>query len=275
MRNMNLYDQVQESKAYIQAQYNFQPKVGIILGTGLGNLTDEIEVVASIPYVDIPHFPLSTVESHKSTLILGHLNGVAVVALAGRFHHYEGYKPQKLTFPTRVLNALGIELLIISNVSGSVNTAMLGGDIVFVKDHIFFQNEHPLRGENDERLGSRFPDMSNTYNRTLNKKALKIAKANNIRAHEGIYFCLSGPSLETPAEYEFINRVGADLVGMSTIPEVIVAKHSGLDVFVLSVVSNLSYPKEEIKETTIEEVIALARAAEPKMSLIVKKLISH
>ena len=270
-----LYDQIQETLQFLKSQTDFSPRFGIILGTGLGNLTDEIEVVKEIAYRDIPHFPVSTVESHKGKLLFGYLAGQPVVAMAGRFHYYEGYSMQQVTFPVRVLQFLGIERLIISNVSGSTNAEMEAGDIVFIKDHINLHPENPLRGTNDERLGPRFPDMMHTYDRQLNARALAIAKANNIRAHEGIYVALPGPNLETPAEYLFLHRIGGDLVGMSTVPEVIVARHMSLPLFVLSVVSNQCYPPEKIKETTLEAVIQLALEAEPKMTKIVMEVIKE
>jgi len=270
-----LYENIQEAVAFIQSQTSFTPRYGIILGTGLGGLVDEIETEAIIPYKDIPHFPESTVQSHKSQLIFGRLAGQDIVAMAGRFHYYEGYSMKEVTFPVRVLKFLGIQRLIISNVSGSTNGNINAGDIVFVRDHINLQPENPLRGVNDERLGPRFPDMKSTYDSALIYKAMDIAKTNNITAHTGVYLALQGPNLETPAEYNMIHTMGADLVGMSTVPEVIVAKHSDLPVFVLSVVSNKCYPIEEITETTIEEVIHLAKAAEPKMRLIVKALLEE
>ena len=268
-----LFDQIQEAYQFIRSKTSFQPQFGIILGTGLGNLIDDIEIEYIIEYKDIPHFPESTVQSHKGQLVFGHLAGKKIVAMAGRFHYYEGYSMKQVTFPIRVLKFLGIEKLFISNVSGSTNPDYEAGDIVFVKDHINLQPENPLRGENDERLGPRFPDMLKAYDRELNAKGLEIAKRNQIRAHEGIYLALAGPNLETPAEYNFINRVGADLVGMSTVPEVIVAKHMSLPVLVISVVSNKCFPKATITETTVEEVIALAKEVEPKMRLIVKELL--
>ncbi|MFT4666528.1 MAG: purine-nucleoside phosphorylase [Polaribacter sp.] len=270
-----LYEKIQEALRYIQSQTTFQPQFGIILGTGLGGLIDEIQIDFSIPYKDIPYFPEPTVESHKGQLIFGHLSGKAVVAMAGRFHYYEGYSMKQVTFPVRVLKMLGIERLIISNVSGSTNAAIEAGDIVFVKDHINLHPENPLRGANDERLGPRFPDMLNAYDRELNQKALTIARENNIPAHEGVYVGLQGPNLETPAEYNYIHRIGGDLVGMSTVPEVIVARHMELPVFVLSVVSNKCYPIESIVPTTLESVLALAKKAEPRMRLIVKKLLEQ
>lgn len=270
-----LYDRIQESIDFLRTQTDWQPDYGIILGTGLGELANEIERVATIPYSDIPHFPTSTVTSHKGELVFGTLAGKKVVAMAGRFHFYEGYTMQQVTFPVRVMKFLGIQQIFISNVSGSTSQHIFPGDIVFVKDHINLQPENPLRGENDERLGPRFPDMLKVYDLELNQRALQIGQENNIRCHEGVYVGLQGPNLETPAEYNFLHIIGGDLVGMSTVPEVIVAKHSGLKIFVLSIVSNQCYPKEIIKETTVEDVIALANATAPKMCLIVKKLLEE
>lgn len=270
-----LYDQIQEAVAFIQSKTKIQPKYGIILGTGLGNLTDEIVVETEIAYKDIPHYPVSTVQSHKGKLVFGTLSGLPVVAMAGRFHYYEGYTLQKLTFPVRVLKFLGIKHLFISNAAGSTNQHIHAGDIVFVKDHINLQGDNPLRGANDERLGPRFPDMLKTYNKELNAKGLEIANANGIRAHEGVYVALSGPNLETPAEYHFMHVIGGDLVGMSTVPEVLVARHMDLPVFVISVVSNQCYPLEIIREVSVDEVIAVASKAEPKMRLIVKEMLKY
>ena len=268
-----LYDQIQEAVHFIRSKTAATPRQGIILGTGLGKLTEDIRVETEIDYKDIPHFPESTVQSHQGKLIFGKLADKAIVAMAGRFHYYEGYTMKQVTFPIRVLKFLGVRQLFISNVSGSTNPDYQAGDLVFVKDHINLQPENPLRGVNDERLGSRFPDMLKTYDRKLIEKAKQIASAQGIRAHEGVYLALQGPNLETPAEYKFIHRIGGDLVGMSTVPEVIVARHSGMVVFVISIVSNQCYPIENITETTLEEVIAVARDAEPKMRLIVKKLL--
>jgi purine-nucleoside phosphorylase len=267
-----LFDKIQEALAFIRTRTDFNPDFGIILGTGLGDLAQAIKVVTSIDYEDIPHFPVSTVESHAGKLVFGHLEGMPVVAMAGRFHYYEGYSMEEVTFPVRVLKFLGIKRIIISNVSGGTNPGFKAGDIVFLKDHIYFQPENPLRGPNDDRLGPRFPDMLNIYDRQLNAKALKIAKAKGIRAFEGVYLCLQGPNLETPAEYVYIHRLGADMVGMSTIPEVIVAHHMSLPVFVISVISNQSYPPQVIKEVSVEEVIAMAKEVEPKMTYIVKEV---
>lgn len=269
----NLFENIREACTYIRTVSTFEPRFGIILGTGLSALADEISIVAEIDYSAIPHFPVSTVQGHRSKLILGFLEGQAVVAMAGRFHYYEGYSMQQVTFPVRVLKMLGIERLFISNAAGSVNPNIEAGDLVFVKDHINLQPEHPLRGPNDERLGPRFPDLLKTYDRLLNQKALDIAKKYSIAAHEGVYVALQGPNLETPAEYIFLHRIGGDVVGMSTVAEVLVAKHMDLPVFVVSVVSNKCYPIETIRETTLEDVIALASETEPKLRLVLKALI--
>jgi len=268
-----LYDQIQEALAFIKTRTDFQPDYGIILGTGLSGLAEEIEKVCVIPYGDIPHFPVSTVQSHAGELVFGHLAGQKVVVMAGRFHFYEGYSMQQVTFPVRILKFLGIQRLVISNAAGSVSQHIYGGDLVFIKDHINFQPENPLRGANDERLGPRFPDMLHTYDRALNARAIAIAQAHGIRAHEGVYLGLQGPNLETPAEYNFAHIIGADLIGMSTIPEVLVARHMGLPLLVVSVATNRSYPIEDIRPTTVDDVIAVAKAAEPKLALIVKELL--
>jgi purine-nucleoside phosphorylase len=268
-----LYDHIHETARFIRDKTDFQPEFGIILGTGLSGLASEIEKAATLPYDIIPHFPISTVESHRGELVLGYLNGRRVIAMAGRFHFYEGYSLQQVTFPVRVLKALGIQRLFISNAAGSVNAQIEAGDLVFIKDHINMQPDNPLRGPNDERLGPRFPDMLDAYDRKLNAQALEIAHAHGIRAHEGVYLALPGPNLETPAEYRFANIIGADLVGMSTVPEVIVARHMDLPVFVVSVATNKCFPIEEIRPTSVEDVIAAAKSAEPKLAQVVKALI--
>jgi len=268
-----VYEQVQEALQYIQQRTDAQPRFGIILGTGLSGLAEQIQASATFPYAEIPHFPASTVESHAGKLVFGQLNGHQVVAMAGRFHYYEGYSAQQITFPVRVMAALGVQRLIISNAAGSVNPEIEAGDIVFIRDHINLQPDNPLRGPNDERLGPRFPDMLKTYDRALNARGLEIAKQHGIRAHEGVYLCLQGPNLETPAEYHFAHTIGAELVGMSTVPEVLVARHAGLELLVMSVATNKCYPIEELTETTVEEVIAVAKRAEPKMRQIVEELL--
>ncbi len=268
-----LYGRIQECVSFLQKRTDFRPQLGFILGTGLSGLANEIETVFSIDYARIPHFPVSTVESHQGKLIFGYLAGRPVVAMAGRFHFYEGYSMQQLTFPVRVLKFLGIERLIISNAAGSTNPAINMGDIVFVRDHINLQADNPLRGYNDERLGPRFPDMLQTYDRALNARALAIAAELDVPAHEGVYVALQGPNLETPAEYHFLHVIGGDLVGMSTVPEVLVARHMELPVLVVSVVSNKCYPLSEIRETSLQDVINAVQAAEPRLKAVMLKLL--
>ncbi len=275
MDHTPLYDQIQAAVAFIRSRSNFQPRTGIVLGTGLGNLTDDIRVEASIDYEDIPHFARSTVESHKGQLIFGYLGNHPVVVMAGRFHYYEGWTMQQVTFPIRVLKFLGIERLVITNVSGGVNPHLLAGDLVVVRDHINLLPDNPLRGDNDERLGPRFPDLLHTYDADLRKRAMEIAKAKGIRAVEGVYSALQGPNLETPAEYNMLNRLGSDCTGMSSIPEVLVARHMDVPVLMISLVSNVSFPASAIRVTTVEDVIATARAAEPKMRLLINELLQN
>lgn len=268
-----LYEDIQEAIAFIRTQTEFQPRTGIVLGTGLGNLTDDLEVVAEIAYADIPHFARSTVESHKGKLVFGTLGGHPVVVMAGRFHWYEGWTMQQVVFPVRVLKFLGIERIIITNVSGGVNPHLRAGDLVVVRDHINMLPENPLRGPNDERVGPRFPDLLFTYDADLRRMALEIAQKNGIRAFEGVYSALAGPNLETPAEYDMLHRLGADCTGMSSVPEVLAARHMSLPVMMLSLVSNVSYPPAVIKATTLEEVVAVAMEAEPKMRRIIRELL--
>jgi purine-nucleoside phosphorylase len=269
-----LYEQIQESIAFIRARTLFQPRTGIVLGTGLGNLTDDLAIEHEIDYSDIPHFARSTVESHKGKLVFGTLGGHPVVVMAGRFHWYEGWTMQQVVFPIRVLKFLGIERIVITNVSGGVNPHLRAGDLILVRDHINMMPDNPLRGPNDDRVGPRFPDLLNTYDAGLRRGALAIALAHGIRAQEGIYSALPGPNLETPAEYDMLHRLGVDCTGMSSVPEVLAARHMGLPTMMISLVSNVSYPPSAIRETTLEDVIAVAREAEPKMRLIIKELLS-
>lgn len=270
---MQLYDQIQEAVSAIRQKTAFQPLTGIILGTGLGKLADEVAAVAEIPYADIPHFARSTVHSHQGKLVFGHLAGHPVVVMAGRLHYYEGWTMQQVTFPVRVLKFLGIGQLIITNASGGINPHFRGGDIVVVKDHINLLPEHPLRGENDERIGPRFPDMSKPYDAALRASALAAARAAGIRAFEGVYSALQGPNLETPAEYAMLRLLGSDCTGMSSLPEVLVARHMDLPVLMLSMVTNVSFPPEMIRETSLDDVINTARAAEPHLSALVKAVL--
>jgi purine-nucleoside phosphorylase len=263
---------IKESSEFLQKKTNCSPQVGIILGTGLGGLVNEIEIEYSISYEDIPNFPLSTVEGHSGRLIFGNLGGKQVVAMQGRFHFYEGYTMDKVTFPVRVMKLLGIKNLIVSNASGGVNPIYEVGDLMILSDHINLI-PNPLIGQNIAELGSRFPDMSETYCPTLISKAEAVAKANNLPVQKGVYIALTGPTLETPAEYNYMRIIGGDTVGMSTAPEVIVARHMDIPCFAMSVITDLGVPGK-IKKVTHEEIQAVSEVAEPKLTLIIKELIA-
>ena len=272
--NNRMYKKIRETVEYIEKNVSdCIPQLGIVRGTVRGGLTQAIDIVASIPYTDLPHFAQSTVEGHAGSMIFGHINGIAVVALSGRFHYYEGYSMEAVTFPIRVLKFLGVQRVLISNAAGGVQPHLYPGDLVFVKDHINLHAQNPLRGPNDSRLGIRFPDMLRAYDTALNQKALALAKAKDIRAFEGVYVGTQGPNLETPAEYNFFHLIGGDVVGMSTVPEVLVAKHMDLPVFVVSVVSNRCYPIEEITETTVAEGIAVVNKAAQQLQELVVELL--
>ncbi|MEL6987303.1 MAG: purine-nucleoside phosphorylase [Bacteroidota bacterium] len=268
-----MFDKIQEAVGYIKSKINSSPSVGIVLGTGLGSLKESIQLSIEIPYSEIPNFPESTVESHEGKMLFGKLSGVDVVMMAGRFHYYEGYALEQIVFPIRVMKFLGIEKIIMSNAAGGLNPNFEAGDLVMVKDHINLQGVNPLRGQNDERIGLRFPDMLHTYDKAFIEKAISYADANNIRIHSGVYASLQGPSLETPAEYNMLHLLGADLVGMSTVPEVIAAKHLDLKIAVISIVSNVCYPLDQITETTLEEVIEVVNNASAKARQLVENTI--
>jgi len=269
-----MLESIQRTTAYIKSRIgDFEPEVGIILGTGLGALVNEIEIEKQLMYSNIPDFPISTLEFHSGKLIFGKLNGVKVVAMQGRLHYYEGYNMQQITFPVRVMKMLGIKTLFVSNASGSLNPDFKKGDLMVIADHINLQPHNPLTGRNEEELGPRFPDMSEPYQRDLIDKALNIAQANNITCHKGVYVGVTGPNLETKAEYKYLRIIGGDAVGMSTVPEVIVARHSGLTVFAISVLTDEGFP-EVLKPVSLEEILAVAHVAEPKMTLILKELIA-
>lgn len=257
---------------FIKERINASPEIGIILGTGLGGLVNEIEIIESIPYSEIPDFPISTVQGHAGRLIYGKLGEKEVLAMQGRFHFYEGYNMKEVTLPVRVLKMVGITHLFVSNASGGLNPEYNVGEIVIISDHINFFPEHPLRGNNIEEFGPRFPDMSCCYDKLLRDNALLIAQEYNISVKEGVYVGLSGPTFETPAEYKMFRILGADIVGMSTVPEVIVARHMDLKVFGISIVTDSGIPGE-IVEITHKKVQEVAMKAEPKMTLIMKKLV--
>jgi purine-nucleoside phosphorylase len=242
--------------------------VGIILGTGLGSVAQQIDSQASLDYETIPHFPRSTAVSHAGQLVCGRLEGLPLVAMEGRFHAYEGYTHRQITFPVRVMRALGAELLIVSNASGGMNPQYARGDIVVIEDHINLMNGNPLIGPNDGKLGPRFPDMSAPYDPLLIERALEIARREDFAAHKGVYVAVTGPNLETRAEYRFLRYIGADVVGMSTVPEVIVAVHAGMRVLGLSIVTDMCLP-DALRPANIDEILATAAEAEPKLRKIV------
>jgi len=269
------FQNIGQASNYILKQVEGRtPKIAIMMGTGLSSIVDDLEDTIAIDYKTIPHFPQSTVKSHSGKLVYGKLSGTEVIILAGRWHYYEGYSTKELTFPIRVVKQLGIDTIYFTNVSGSVNENYNAGDLVILKDHINFMPDHPLRGQNDLRLGPRFPDMLHTYDAELRTKIESTGNKLNLSIHQGVYFALQGPSLETPAEYNFINKIGADMVGMSTVPEVIVAKHAGLKIAAISIISNVCYPPEKITETTIEGVIEVANLASKKLNFLLKEVIA-
>jgi purine-nucleoside phosphorylase len=269
-----MLESIQNTTSYIKKRIgDFVPEAGIILGTGLGALVNDIEIEKQLMYSNIPDFPMSTLEFHSGKLIFGTLAGKKVVAMQGRLHYYEGYNMQQITFPVRVMKMLGIKTLFVSNASGSLNPEFKKGDLMVIEDHINLQPLNPLVGRNDTELGPRFPDMSEPYKQHLIDKALSIAAANNITCHKGVYVAVTGPNLETRAEYKYLRIIGGDAVGMSTVPEVIVANHMGLPVFAISVLTDEGFP-EILKPVSIEEIIAVAAEAEPKLTLILKELIA-
>ncbi|MBP3943363.1 purine-nucleoside phosphorylase [Sphingobacteriaceae bacterium WQ 2009] len=269
-----MYQMLVETVEFIRKRIgDFNPEVGIILGTGLGRLVDQIEISHQLMYANIPNFPISTVEFHTGKLIFGTLNGRKVVAMQGRLHYYEGYTMQEITFPVRVLKLLGIEKLYVSNASGSLNPTILKGDIGIIEDHINLLPDNPLRGPNDPQVGNRFPDMSQPYNFELIEKGLLIAKQHQITAHKVVYVSAPGPNLETRAEYRYMRLIGGDIVGMSTVPEVIVANHMSLPVFAISVITDEGF-HADLKPVSLEEIVAIAAKAEPKMTVILKELIA-
>ncbi len=268
-----MLNRIQEAVDFIQSKTQVKPEFGIILGTGLGGLVKEIEIIDEIPYEQIPNFPVSTVESHKGRLIFGVLGGKHVMAMQGRFHYYEGYSLQEVTFPVRVMKLLGIGKLFVSNASGGVNPDFEVGEIMIINDHINFFPGNPLIGKNLDELGPRFPDMSDPYDTDLIARAVAIAAKNGIKVSQGVYLGLTGPTLETPAEYKFVHIVGADAVGMSTVPEVIVARHMEIPTFAISIITDLGVPGK-IQKVSVQDVIEVASRQEPKMTLIMKELIA-
>lgn len=269
-----MLEQFKESVDFIKSKTSIEPTIGIILGTGLGGLVNEIEIVTEIAYKDIPHFPLSTVEGHTGKLIFGNLGGKQVMAMQGRFHFYEGYDMQQVTYPVRVMKFMGVEKLFVSNASGGVNPDFEVGEIMIQNDHINLFPAHPLIGKNIDELGPRFPDMSVPYCPDMIALAQKIAAENEIKVSVGTYAGLTGPTLETPAEYGYVRAIGADAVGMSTVPEIIVARHMNIPCFAISIITDLGVPGR-IKKVTHQDVVEVASRQEPKMTLIMRELIAR
>jgi purine-nucleoside phosphorylase len=267
-----LYDQIQEAAGAVRAKWPGRPQVGIILGTGLGGLVQEIEAEASLRYEEIPHFPTPTVTSHAGRLVCGRLAGKSVVAMEGRFHYYEGYSHRQITLPVRVMKALGCEVLLVSNACGGLNPQYAKGDLLVIEDHINLMGDNPLLGRNDDRLGPRFPDMCRPYDRELIALARRVALEERIVLHQGVFVAVPGPNLETRAEYRFLRGGGADVVGMSTVPEVIVGVHAGLRNVGVSVITDMCLP-DALEPARLEDILAAANAAEKKLRILVRRVV--
>lgn len=265
--------QIKETAEFLKEKHPSKARVGIILGTGLGGLVNEIDIQETVYYHDIPNFPVSTVDGHEGRLIFGHIRGTEIVAMQGRFHYYEGYSMKDVTFPVRVMEALGIDHLFVSNASGGLNPEFQVGDIMVINDHINMFGDNPLIGKNIDELGPRFPDMSEPYSKKLVEKAFEIAEKHDIKLQKGVYIGTAGPTFETPAEYKYFRIIGGDTVGMSTVPEVIVAKHAGMTCFGMSIITDSGVPGQ-IVEISHEEVKKVAAAAEPQMTRVIAELIS-
>lgn len=266
--------QIAEAYDFITGKITTSPQVGIILGTGLGGLVKEIDISLEIPYQTIPHFPVSTVESHEGKLIFGELGGKQVMAMQGRFHYYEGYTMQQITFPIRIMKKMGINTLLISNASGGMNPLFRKGDLMIIEDHINLLGTNPLIGQNLDEFGPRFPDMSEPYSKRLIALAEDVALENKIKVQKGVFIAVPGPSLETRAEYRFLRAAGADVVGMSTVPEVIVANHQSMEVLGISVITDECFP-EALEPVDVEEIIRVAARTEPKLTLIMREVVKR
>ncbi len=271
---LGIYDQVQAAAQAVRARWPAKPRVGIILGTGLGGLAQDIATEAAIPYEAIPHFPRSTVVTHAGRLVCGNLAGKPVVAMEGRFHFYEGYSLQEITLPVRVMKALGCEVLLVSNACGGMNPQWAKGDLMLIEDHINLIGDNPLIGKNDDRLGERFPDMCHPYDPELIRLAQRIALEEKIVCHKGVFVAVSGPNLETRAEYRFLRLIGADVVGMSTVPEVIVGVHSKLRILGVSVITDQCLP-DALEPVRLDDIIATANEAEKKLRVLVRRVVGE
>jgi purine-nucleoside phosphorylase len=271
---LKLAAQIAEAAAVIRREFPVQPQVGLILGTGLGGFVEHIDIQATLDYEAIPHFPASTAVGHRGRLVCGRLSGTPVVAMEGRFHAYEGYPLQQITLPVRVMKSLGIQLLIVTNAGGGLNPYFSCGDIMLIEDHINLMGVNPLIGINDDQLGPRFPDMSRPYDPALIARGLELARQADIDVHQGVFVAVMGPNLETRAEYRFLRMIGADVVGMSTVPEVIVAAHCGLRVAAFSVVTDVCLP-DALQPVNVEEIIAVARRAEPNLRTLISGIVAE
>jgi len=270
---LDLFDKIEEAVQAIRNQWNKAPHAGIILGTGLGSLVEEIDVEVTLDYADIPHFPQSTAVSHAGRLVCGTLKGLPVMAMEGRMHMYEGYPLKLITLPVRVMQAMGAELLVVSNACGGMNPTYRCGDIMIIEDQINLMGDNPLIGVNDDRLGPRFPDMCEPYELALVDRALAVARNADIVAHRGVFVAVAGPNLETRAEYRFLRTIGADVVGMSTVPEVLVAVHCGMRCVGFSVITDMCLA-DALKPANVEEIIAVANEAEPRLTTLVKGVLA-
>ena len=265
---------LKEIVSYIKDQVDFEPEIGIVLGTGLGGLVNVIDEVASVKYSDIPHFPVSTVKGHKGQLLFGYIGGKKVVVMQGRFHYYEGYEIKDIALPIRTMYQLGVKTLLLSNAAGGMNPAFSVGDVMLITDHINLMGTNPLLGPNDDKLGPRFPDMSAVYDKELIEKAENIANEQGLKVQKGVYVAVTGPTFETPAEYKYMRIIGGDAVGMSTVPEAIVARHAGMKCFAISIITDLGV-EGIVEEVSHEEVLEVAAKAESKMTGIIKQLLEE
>jgi len=270
---MNTFEKITETTEFLKKFNTSHAKIAVVLGSGLGDFVKEIKTDHAVAYSDIPHFPVSTVQGHSGKLIFGSIAGKPIIAMSGRFHFYEGYSAEDVVLPIRVMKFLGVETLFLSNAAGGVNTSFKVGDLMIIKDHISFATKNPLIGKNDERFGPRFPDMSEPYSKQLINKAKEISKQKNIDLKEGVYFCVTGPTFETHAEYKMVHVLGGDAVGMSTVQEVIVARHMGMNVFAMSVITDIGI-RDDDNIITHEEVLHAAKEAEPKFSTVFRELIA-
>ncbi len=269
-----LLERIRAASSAVRARSGLEPRIGIILGTGLGALAEEIDAQTVVPYDEIPDFPVPTVESHSGRLLLGHLSGQPVVAMQGRFHRYEGYTLEQVSFPVRVMRDLGADTLIVSNACGGMNPMWDVGDLMLIADHINLIGDNPLIGLNPDELGPRFPDMSEPYDLALQRLAIDVARDSGVTLRRGVYVAVPGPNLETRAEYRFLRLIGADVVGMSTVPEVIVAVHAGMKVLGVSIITDACLP-DALKPASVEDIIRVAGEAEPKLTHLIKNVVAR